>query len=540
MVSNLPCAPGGGGNVLAMIKSGTILGIQGQSVRVEVHISSGLPFFDLVGLPDAAVREARQRVRSAIKNTGLEFPLGRITLNLAPAHLRKGGPHFDLPLAAGILSASGQLGARDLDPYLLWGELSLDGSLQGVAGSLALSLLARELGCRGVLVPRDNLAEAALVEGLEVIPFGHLGQFIAWTHGRPGWQTAADPPGNGNPAGHRGFTAHQGASNLDLKDIKGQQGAQRALEIAAAGGHNVLMVGPPGTGKTMLAMRLPTIMPALEPTVSMEVSRIYSVAGLLSGQPGLIGDPPFRAPHHSIPRAALIGGGNPPRPGEVTLAHAGVLFLDELAEFRREVLESLRQPLESGSVTISRLGNAAEFPAAFLLAAAMNPCPCGYLGDPERPCTCRVRDILSYRRRASGPLLDRFDLHVVVPRIAFGSLHQPAASEASATVRHRVERARSRQQQRQHRHRHREDGSPLVNARLGGDLLEAYCGLDAGGLKILEESYRKLRLSVRAHDRILRVARTIADLEGEEQIKPHHISEAVQLRDLDRTLAVPG
>ena len=504
----------------------TVYGIEGSLVEVEVDISTGLPSFDVVGLPDAAVREARERVRSAIRNSGFEFPVRRITVSLAPAGRRKEGPGLDLPIALGILAAAGEVPAGAAAAWAGLGELALDGAVRPVRGALAMAIAARRAGRRQLLVAPDSAGEAALAAGLSVHGVPSLRAAVTAVSGRN-----VPPPAVPATAGE---AAGGGAGDeADLTDVRGMDGARRALEVAAAGAHNLLLIGPPGTGKTMLSRRLPGILPPLAGEEALDVTMIHGIAGLLPPGAGLVAARPFRAPHHCASSAALVGGGRPPRPGEVTLAHHGVLFLDELAEFRRESLEALRTQLEDGQVTVSRLNSAAVFPAAFMLVAAMNPCPCGWLGDPVRPCRCSPDEVERYRGRISGPLLDRIDVVVEVRRPAYAELAQPRAAPntSSAAVRARVAAARRLQHARASA-----AGivAPRPNATLAAREVERLCQPDAAGERLLAAAFDRLGLSPRARERILKVARTIADLDGAQTVGAAHVAEAIQYRALDR------
>jgi magnesium chelatase family protein len=498
--------------MLVRVRSASVLGVSAVPVDVEVDVAGGMPRFQLVGLAGGAVQESVVRVAAAVRNLGFKLPSKRVTVNLAPADLRKEGTAFDLPIAAALLGACGLLPAPSLAGMHLAGELSLSGELKPTRGVLPMAMAARRAGARAFLVPLANALEAAAVDGLVVLPVRHLGQLAAWAHGRE--QLGSLPPEDRELALPGG--------GLDLCDVAGQEGAKRALEIAAAGDHNLLLFGPPGSGKTMLARRLGGLLPPLELDEALEATSVHSVAGLLRDR-GLLGERPFRAPHHSISDAGLIGGSTSPRPGEVSLAHRGVLFLDELPEFRRHVLESLRQPLEDGDVILSRAGHTVRYPAEFQLVAAMNPCPCGFLGDARRACLCGDEQLIRYRRRVSGPLLDRIDLHVDVPAVPCDRLQGAGTGESTAEVSLRVRAARERQRDR---------GSQ--NARLRGGALRRHCGLDLAAREVLSRAAQRLGLSARAHDRILRVARTIADLEGAARVEARHLLEAVQYRALDR------
>ena len=501
--------------MLAQVQSAALRGIDAFPVAVEVDVSFGLPVFAMVGLPDASVRESRDRVRAAIRNSGFEFPAHRITVNLAPADVRKAGAAFDLPIAVAILAASGLAPRHDPARVAIVGELSLDGAVLPTRGVLPLALGLRRLGVQALLLPAANAAEAAVANGLAVVPIASLADAVARLHEPDAvWPRARPPLPSAAPAGLA----------ADLADVRGQASARRALEIAAAGGHHMLFVGPPGAGKTLLARRMPGILPALSFDEALEVTAIHSVAGLLGPSGGLLGERPFRAPHHTASDAALVGGGSVVRPGDITLAHHGVLFLDELPEFSRRALEALRQPLEEGTVRIARASGTVAFPAAFTLVAAMNPCPCGYAGQATRPCRCTPMAVSRYHERVSGPLRDRLDLTVELSPLAFDTLIETAPAEPSLDVRRRVEAARALQRTRA------ADTGAVLNSRLAPGTLRRVAALDREGLRLLAAAATRLALSGRAVHRTLRVARTIADLDASPEIAASHLLEALQFR----------
>ncbi|RZB30212.1 MAG: magnesium chelatase family protein [Desulfobacteraceae bacterium Eth-SRB1] len=506
--------------MIAKILSSAVIGIDAYLVEVEVDIAQGLPTFTTVGLPEASVKESKERVKSAINNSGYTFPDDRITVNLAPANIKKEGTGFDLPIALGILSATGIISRGITSKYLILGELSLDGRIKPVNGTLPMAIAAKDAGYAGIIVPYDNRQEASIVDEIAVLPVKTLSQTVNFFTGF----SQIEPEKTDISA----IFDQDNSSEVDFSEVMGQEHVKRALEIASAGGHNLIMIGPPGSGKTMLTKRLPTILPPISFDEAIETTKIYSVVGMLSKEQAIVTKRPFRSPHHTISDAGLIGGGHNPRPGEVSMAHNGVLFLDELPEFKKHVLEVLRQPLEDLKVTISRASSTITYPSSFMLIAAMNPCPCGYFSDPKHECRCTYPQIHRYRSKISGPLMDRIDIHVEVPAVPYKDLMGDAQAEPSEDIRKRVTAARAIQSERFRR------AKIYCNARMSSRHIKKHCKIDEDSCNLLESAIDKLGFSARAYNRILKISRTIADLEGEPDIRADHISEAIQYRSLDR------
>lgn len=508
--------------MLAKVFSAAVYGVDAYEVEIEVNASSGNAVIVVVGLPDVAVKESKDRVTTAIGNSGYRWPKGRTTVNLAPADVKKEGPSFDLPIALAMIAASEQIQLPDFDQYTFVGELALDGSVRAVNGVLPIAMEAKRRGRRAIIVPKANEQEAAIVEGITTYGVRNLRQAFEFLRGNENlMQVLPEAKFESRPE-----------YDVDFSDVRGQHAAKRAVEVAVAGGHNILMIGPPGSGKSMLAKRIPTIMPPMGFDEAIETTKIHSICGFLTNKRGLLSLRPFRAPHHTISDAGLLGGGTNPAPGEVTLAHHGVLFLDELPEFKRSTLEVMRQPLEDGKVTISRAAGTVTYPSEFVLVGALNPCPCGYYGCLTRECRCSLRQVQQYRQRISGPLLDRIDIHVEVPAVPYKDISNKTPGESSAAIRERVDKARAVQRERFSRN------GTSCNARMSPKSIRTHCEIGDDCQELLKMSITELQMSARAHDRILKVARTIADLDGSDKIEAAHLAEAIQYRTLDRNLWV--